>query len=290
MNLESLIHNLDSYSLVAPQPPVWIRPGQTVGETALLFTADGQVMLSRQGCLPSAESVEEQCGAEVWLRIGHIGTKPYVLLLHELSEQMIHRLEALQPVPVRQLMDRAEVQDIAAILRGRHLLNWHQRSAYCGRTGQPLSWCDDEIAKHGPDGRVYPRLSPAVIVAVTRGDQILLAQGVRHKGGFYSLIAGFVESGESIEQAVHREVAEETGLLIHNLEYLASQPWPFPDALMLGFRAEWKSGDISLNRNELLDAGWFSLDDLPLLPPHMSIARGIIEQLREKASKQSPAV
>ena len=123
----------------------------------------------------------------------------------------------------------------------------------------------------------YPRLSPSMIVLVTRGDEILLARSPRFVAGVYSTLAGFVEPGESVEHCVAREVREEVGLEVRNLQYLGSQGWPFPHSLMLGFHAEYAGGEIVMQADEIEDARWFRVDDLPPLPAPRSIARYLID-------------
>ena len=135
--------------------------------------------------------------------------------------------------------------------------------------------------------RCYPRISPCIIVAIRDGERLLLAQGVRHKGGMYSTLAGFVESGESLEETVHREVFEEVGVRVKNLEYFSSQPWPFPHSLMVGFLAEYDGGDLVLDKNEILDAGWYTKDNLPLIPPKFSIAGQLIEASFARIEQES---
>ena len=136
-----------------------------------------------------------------------------------------------------------------------------------------------ERAMHCPRCELqhYPRLSPSMIVLVTRGDEVLLARSPRFVAGVYSTLAGFVEAGESVEQCVLREVREEVGVEVGNLRYLGSQGWPFPHSLMLGFHAEYVSGDIVMQADEIEDAQWFSVHDLPPLPAARSIARYLID-------------
>lgn len=122
----------------------------------------------------------------------------------------------------------------------------------------------------------FPVVSPAVIVLVRKGEQILLAANRTFRGGMYSILAGFVEPGENIEETLHREVFEEVGIHVKNLRYVASQPWPFPHSLMIGYTAEWESGEIQPDGDEILDAGWYSADDLPPIPPPLSIAGRLI--------------
>lgn len=143
---------------------------------------------------------------------------------------------------------------------------------------------NDERAKVCPScGFVnYPRISPAMIVAVTRGREILLAKGSRFQGGFYSVLAGFVEPGETFEECVEREIKEEVGLKVKNINYFGSQPWPFPDSLMVGFTAEYAGGDITIDNKEILDAGWYTAEGLPLIPGNGSIARRLIDWYVQK--------
>jgi NAD+ diphosphatase len=127
----------------------------------------------------------------------------------------------------------------------------------------------------------FPRLAPAMITLVTRGDdgpdqEALLARGALWKAPMYSCLAGFVEPGESLEGAVKREVKEEVGLTVDDIRYQSSQPWPFPHSLMCGFRARHASGDIVLDDNEIAEANWYRRDDMPPIPPGISIARKLI--------------
>jgi NAD+ diphosphatase len=125
---------------------------------------------------------------------------------------------------------------------------------------------------------VWPQLATAIIVLIRRGDdEVLLARGRNFKSDFYGLIAGFVETGETLEQAVRREVMEETGLRIKNIRYFGSQPWPYPCGLMVGFNAEYESGELHVQREELKKAAWFHRDHLPNLPEKLSIARKLID-------------
>jgi len=133
---------------------------------------------------------------------------------------------------------------------------------------------------------MYPKISPAVIVAVTKGDKILLAQNTQSKTGYYSVLAGFVEPGENLEDCVRREIKEEAGIDLKNIQYFGSQPWPFPDSLMPGFTAEYAGGDLVLDKTELLDAKWFSADELPQVPSKLSISRSLIDWFVQNHSKQ----
>jgi NAD+ diphosphatase len=182
-------------------------------------------------------------------------------------------------ISLRQLLFSA--QDIAFSVIGRawqytHFLRTHQ---YCGQCGAKTERVDWEMAVHCHrcQHRSYPRVSPCVIVSIHNNEKILLAKGVRHKeANMYSTLAGFVESGESLEEAVHREIFEEVGVKVKNLRYFNSQPWPFPHSLMVGFIAEYAGGDIRCQENEIDDAQWFNIDKLPNIPPRVSIAGQLI--------------
>ncbi|HEX7264327.1 MAG TPA: NAD(+) diphosphatase [Candidatus Dormibacteraeota bacterium] len=149
--------------------------------------------------------------------------------------------------------------------RASQTIEWALAHAFCGRCGSPTDYSETELARTCPScGAVYyPRITPAVITLVRKGPEILLARGRRFGSRFYSLIAGFVEPGETLEEAVAREVLEEVGIEVGGIEYFASQSWPFPSQLMVGFTAEHVAGSIQINESELSDARWFRIEDLP---------------------------
>jgi NAD+ diphosphatase len=163
--------------------------------------------------------------------------------------------------------------------RGNQLLNWHLTHRYCGKCGQETEDKTDERAKMCPKCQHtnYPRLSPAVIVAIVKDDLILLARNRQFKGPFYSVLAGFVEPGESLEECVKREIKEEVGITVKNIRYFGSQPWPFPDSLMIAFVSDYASGEIVIDGSEIVEAAWFTKDKLPQIPPKISIARQLID-------------
>ena len=178
---------------------------------------------------------------------------------------------------------------LAAIaMQASQLLEWQRTHRWCGACGVPTQRLTHERAVQCPRCglRSYPRISPAMMVLITRGRQLLLASNVSFPEGRYSALAGFLEAGESVEAALHREVAEEVGLKVHDLRYFGSQSWPFPHALMLAFTAEWLAGDISVDPTELRDARWFDPDALPDLPPaNVSISRALVEATARRLVK-----
>lgn len=160
----------------------------------------------------------------------------------------------------------------------QEILYWDQNTRFCGVCGGPMKLHTDISKRCTVCGKeVWPHLATAVIVLVSRGDEVLLVHAKNFRGNFYGLIAGFVETGETLEEAVRREVKEETGLAIKHLRYFGSQPWPYPSALMVGFFAEYDSGDIRLQRSELAAGGWYKKDHLPQIPEKLSIARKLID-------------
>ncbi len=167
--------------------------------------------------------------------------------------------------------------------RAVQIVDWDRNHQFCGRCGAATHIVTGERARKCPqcDLSSYPRISPAMIVRVERQDEngrtILLARANRFPPGFYSVLAGFVEPGETLEQCVEREVREEVGLEVKNIRYFGSQPWPFPNSLMIAFTAEYAAGDITLDETEILEAGWYSADSLPQIPPPLSIARRLID-------------
>jgi NAD+ diphosphatase len=163
--------------------------------------------------------------------------------------------------------------------QANQLLDWNRSHQFCGKCGRQTEDGQDERAKVCPRCNLtnYPRISPAVIVAVIKGNQILLANNMRFKSGFYSVLAGFVEPGENLEQCVAREIREEVGIFVKNIRYFASQPWPFPNSLMVGFLAEYAGGEIKTDKTEIRKAAWYTADNLPSIPPRITIARQLID-------------
>ncbi len=162
---------------------------------------------------------------------------------------------------------------------GRAVLHWEGESLFCGNCGAPMLRLPGEYGKKcSRCGTLhYPRIHPCVIGLVIKGDEVLLTHKAEWTDGRYGLVAGFVEFGECLEEAMSREVYEETNIRINNIRYVGSQSWPFPCQLMCGFVADYVSGDVNLNDHELADARWFKIDQLPTIPPKRSIARFLID-------------
>lgn len=168
----------------------------------------------------------------------------------------------------------------------QEILYWDANTRFCGVCGGPMKM-HTEISKRCTHcgKEIWPLLATAIIVLIRREDKVLLVHARNFRGKFFGLVAGFVETGETLEEAVVREVHEEVGIKIKNIRYFASQPWPYPCGLMVGFTADYVSGDLHLQRSELDDAGWFDRDHLPPVPDKMSIARQLIDSWLEESSK-----
>jgi NAD+ diphosphatase len=180
---------------------------------------------------------------------------------------------------LRQFMLQADYPTFRMLSFAEQVGNWDLNHRFCGRCGSRNRQVPGERCMRCPECGLdsYARISPSMIVLVTRGDEILLARSPRFVSGMYSTLAGFVEPGESAEECVAREVLEEVGIQVRDPQYLGSQSWPFPHSLMLGFHAEYAGGEIVPQADEIEDAAWFPLDRLPPLPMARSIARYLID-------------
>ena len=189
-------------------------------------------------------------------------------------------------IGLRETFGRLDEELIWIAGRANQLVDWSRNHRFCGQCGHPTEDKPEERAKNCPAcGLVnYPRLSPAIIVAVVKGDRLLLASNKRFKSGYYSVLAGFVEPGETLEECVAREIKEEVGINVKNVRYFGSQPWPFPNSLMVGFLADYAGGEINADQSEIVAADWFTADDLPSIPPRITIARHLIDWFVGKSS------
>ena len=169
--------------------------------------------------------------------------------------------------------------------RAKQIVDWDRNHQFCGRCGSPTTPHKRDRSRICPDCDLenFPRLAPAIIVLIARGEELLLSRSPQFPAGVYSILAGFVEPGETLEEAVEREISEEVNLQVKDIRYIARQPWPFPHSLMLGFQAEYAGGDLKIDPEELEDAQWYSPPNLPQLPSPASIARRLIDGfLRER--------
>ena len=188
---------------------------------------------------------------------------------------------------LRQVYGRLDEALFWIAARAVQIIDWDRTHRFCGRCGIELKMKTTERAKECPQCGLlhFPRLAPAIIVLVERGNELLLARSRHFLPGMYSVLAGFVEPGESLEEAVVREVKEEVGMDVRDIKYFGSQPWPFPHSLMIGFTATYAGGQISLDDSEIEEAGWFTADNLPRIPGKISIARKLIDGFLAKQGR-----
>ncbi len=172
-------------------------------------------------------------------------------------------------------------------VRATQIVDWDRTHRFCGRCGEQTINKKDARAKECPKCgfTMFPRISPAVIVLVEQEDMVLLARANRFQGDLHSVLAGFVEPGETLEEAVHREIKEEVGIDVKDIRYFQSQPWPFPDSLMIAFTASYAGGEIKADGEEIAAAGWFKAESLPEIPGNISIARRLIDWFTDKHMK-----
>ncbi len=251
--------------------------------------SDRKLLLKRDGdsvSIPLLERGPKELGLEP-VRTQYLG------LLHEQDCYAAELSEEIRPPEgvvlkgLRSLFGILGEPWYRVAFLGIHLVEWDRTTMFCGQCGAENRHKEGVRAKECPRCGLltFPRISPAVIVAVQRGDELLLARSNRFVANFYSVLAGFVEPGETIEETVRREIKEEVGIDVTNIRYFGSQPWPFPDSLMIGFTADYASGEIRIDDEEIVDAGWYRVDALPKIPDKLSIARQLIDWFVEKQRK-----
>ena len=195
-----------------------------------------------------------------------------------------HPLPGTDFYPLRPLYERMDEDLFHLAGRALQMLAWDDTHRFCGRCGSTLTLADQDRAKVCPNCGLshYPRISPAVITAILKDGKILLAHAAHFQNEMYGLIAGFAEPGETLEDCVRRETMEEVGITLGEIHYFGSQQWPFPHSLMIGFVAEYAGGEIAVDGEEIAHAAWFGPDELPNIPPKVSIARKMIDWYAEE--------
>lgn len=269
-----------STAYVQSEPGLYVIPGSSAGYVLPLF---GMVEAHRPLKMQPVESLSEAntvvADAE--------DAEAVLLVISEACPEV-----AWEFADLRELLSDMDETGYGLIARAASLQHWNRQTQFCGACGSHNDVKTDEVAKKCPVcGNVtYPRISPAIIVAVRRGNRLLLAHARHFTEGMYSLVAGFVEPGEMLEHAVAREVMEETGIRVKNIRYWGSQPWPFTDSLMTGFTAEYESGDVTPDGVEITDADWFGSDGWPNIPTTVSIAGRIIRRIQADLEENEQTV
>ncbi len=245
---------------------------------ALFFSNEGILVRIEEQCalLPPLETTQS---AALCVEHAYLDDNILIISCKTALSAAALSVAGFQVSPLHTFLSFVEAPLHSRVLRAYHWFNWDQKSRYCGKCGAKLSTEMRCIPKKCVpcDLAFFPTFSPAAMVLIYRGDEILLARSKHFSPGVYSLIAGFVEIGESAEEAAHREVKEEIGISICNLQYFASQAWPFPHNLMIAFQAEYLAGELQIDPHEIEDARWFKRDALPMLPSPLSISRQLID-------------
>ena len=190
---------------------------------------------------------------------------------------------SLIEIDIRSILVKSSAEEIALVGRAQHLLDWYKNSQFCGACGSKNMYSDKEGAFYCSCSKnmLYPKISPCVIGIILNGDEILLARNKLFPEGMFSAIAGFVEASETLEQTFEREIHEEVGLKVKNIKYFGSQPWPFPNQLMIAFTCEYESGEIVVDGEEIVEASWFNVSNMPNIPPTSSISGQLINSYLE---------
>lgn len=254
-----------------------LNPGHLLDDDDVLLFHEDRLLVRGDKIFWRREEVADFLDPDSVL---HLVTSPGNRVMATLvSARVAEQLDA-EDHSLRSLLFNGAEHLLASAGLANQVIDWYNSHRYCGRCGAPTTpHARERALVCEPCGRHYfPRINPCIIVLVTRGDQILLASHARSKGEFYSCLAGFIEVGESAEQTIHREVAEEVGVKVHNIRYFGSQSWPFPSQLMLGFFADYLEGDIVPDQEEIERAGWFDVRDLPNHPSaRISVAGELIQ-------------
>lgn len=253
-----------------------------ISENSLIFAFIDAKLLLINNEVPSYKEVINLDLNFTYLRfIGNIGGTSCFAIDANYGEKY---LSSFKFVALRQLYSLLPEYHLNATIYGFQIILWNRKNKYCGRCGSPTeenlrntlvkfcSNCNEEY---------YPKISPSVIVAVIKDNEILLAQHKRVTNGMFTVLAGFVNPGESLEDCIHREIKEETGIEITNIRYFGSQPWPFPDSLMIGFIADYAKGELKPDKEEITELKWFKPNEIPEWPDKVSIARALIDYFIE---------
>lgn len=240
------------------------------------LVVNGSELWLKDGEVPKGTASELNLPEEKGIVIGHYNSTPVVWL----NESDVENHLELESLRNHLLMPEALFLMASKAIQYGHMT---QTQRFCPQCGGRNFLNHIEIAMQCGECRTihYPRIFPCIIAAVRKQDKILLAQHPKHKNGMYTVLAGFLEVGETLEQCVAREVKEETGVEVKNIQYFGSQPWAFPSSMMMGFTAEYAGGEVQPDYTELTDARWFGIDELPEVAPKGTIARALIEKTLE---------
>lgn len=248
--------------------------------TKYLAYCQGDILLTTEGSIPFG--LEPPVPLKEWNYITTLHTGADEIKIIRLDNPVVGK-EGVQMVGLRKTHAILNPEDYQLAGKGAELLYWDQNTRFCGVCGGTNNWMTDISKKCTECGKEWwPSAATAIIVRIQRNDRILLVRSRNFRGNHYGLVAGFLETGESLEQCVQREVKEEVGIKIKNLRYFGSQPWPYPFGLMVGFTADYDGGELRLQKEELCEGDWFTRENMPDIPDKASIARHLIDDWLSK--------
>ncbi|MFA5959162.1 MAG: NAD(+) diphosphatase [Tatlockia sp.] len=242
-----------------------------------IILSDGTIALKHDNTLPGSLDIPSlETDFLRHFNLGEINGIAYFCA--ELNQDTC--LTSMRSFSLRQGLSLVSDFEYGLAVKAYSLIQWDKNHQFCSRCSAPTQRPEKPFVRVCPHCNLhfFPRISPSIIVLIRKNDQLLMARSPHFLPGIYGLIAGFVDAGESLEEAVHREVEEEVGITIKNLCYFGSQPWPFPDSLMVAFTADYESGEISIDQEEIVEAGWYRFDKLPGRPStSISISSALID-------------
>lgn len=254
-----------------------ITPNLTERTDRNIIIKDKNIILNDNGTLPSFEKLLE---LKAQYPASHcIAERENAFSALELPDEA--EVSGTKEIALREYFFTHSEEDSCTAARAKTLLDWTKKMNFCPKCGSPLAYCKKESAKECPECSVqyFPKIEPCIIVLVKKEDKVLLVRHSYRNQDIFACIAGFIEAGESAEHAVYREVKEEVGITVRNIQYKGSQNWPFPDQLMLAYTADYDSGEFSLQKEEIAEAGWFSKENIPASPKPGSVAYRLIHNL-----------
>ncbi len=257
-----------------------IHPPTSFVEPPFWFIFHGEDILLQNHSIPQFFNISTlNLAIERQIYLGTYGTTPcFAVQIHKQPEVLPQNATFQH---IRQAHELLGDEDLFFLVsKAKQLLHWDRSTQFCGCCGHQTQYSTKERAKVCSvcNSLIFPQIAPVMLALIWRDDELLLARSPHFMPGIYSILAGFVEPGETLEQTVMREVKEEVGLTIKNLAYFSSQPWPFQSNLMLGFIAEYDRGEIQIDETEIEDAQWFSIKKLPQLPKPISLSRQMIDK------------
>lgn len=251
---------------VTPLEPV-------TGEVTLILFIGNDQVVTIDNCLPTVPVEAPILDEAVYL--GTLANKS-CFALRSFDESELS--EDWNAVKFKTLHDKLDQTSYALLGHASQILTWRENHNFCSKCGAPTaeSTTERSMTCISCGFMSFPRISPSIIVAVTRGEELLMVRSPHFPEGLYSVVAGFLEPGETLEQCVEREVLEETGIKVKNIRYVTSQPWAFPHSLMCGFTADYAGGELVLAPGEIEDGGWYTPATMPTIPDESTIARRLI--------------